>query len=401
VLQALSSHFRRAAAVGGVATAILFATTVGQAAAATYPAGPSTFTGSAEGWVVKEAACNVPLLCTASGTYDGTAGNPPGSIAANSNIALTLLSLFSAKVTYESPTFAVTKGGSSTLQLERSFTPGGLLALAPTVNYSVSLLDKTAGTQTKVITEALSETVPFGGISGAVSTVAGHSYAISITAVTSSSVVGTGLLAGNTSARFDNVGLTVGAEGETGAEGEPGPEGPPGAAGEKGASGSNGTNGTNGSTGPAGPAGPAGADGKNGSNGKDGSNGTNGSNGKDGGNEGNGGALTTAALTEMTKSSLTGTATEKGGRVYVAAKCPTKVGAPCKISVQGLLTKTKVATSLRTARVGQGKAKQFVLQVRPAARAEVAKLTKLKFKVTMKVGTTKASVYKTLTLTRR
>jgi Collagen triple helix repeat (20 copies) len=398
VLQALSSHFRRAAAVGGVATAILFASTVGQAAAATYPAGPSTFTGSAEGWVVKEATCNVPLLCTASGTYDGTAGNPPGSIAANSNIALTLLSLFSAKVVYESPAFAVTQGGSSTLQLERSFTPGGLLALAPTVNYSVSLLDKTAGTQTKVITEALSETVPFGGISGAVSTVAGHSYAISITAVTSSSVLGTGLLAGNTSARFDNIGLTVGAEGETGAEGEPGPEGPPGAAGEKGATGANGTNGTNGSTGPAGPAGAAGADGKNGSNGKDG---TNGSNGKDGSNEGNGGALTTAALTEMTKSSLTGTVTEKAGRVYVQAKCPTKVGAPCKISVQGLLTKTKVATSMRTARVGQGKAKQFVLQVRPAARAEVAKLTKLKFKVTMKVGTTKASVYKTLALTRR
>jgi Collagen triple helix repeat (20 copies) len=395
VLQALSSHFRRAAAIGGVATAILFATTVGQAAAATYPAGPSTFTGSAEGWVVKEATCNVPLLCTASGNYDGTAGNPPGSIAANSNIALTLLSLFSAKVVFESPTFAVTQGGSSTLQLERAFAPGGLLALAPTVNYSASLLDKTAGTQTKVITEALSETVPFGGISGAVTTVAGHSYAISITAVTSSSVLGTGLLAGNTSARFDNVGLTVGAEGETGAEGEPGPEGPPGAAGEKGAAGTNGTNGTNGSTGPAG---PAGADGKNGTNGKDGSNG---SNGKDGSNEGNGGALTTAALTEMTKSSLTGTATEKGGRVYVGAKCPTKAGAPCKISVQGLLTKTKVATSLRTARVGQGKAKQFVLQVRPAARAEVAKLTKLKFKVTMKVGTTKASVYKTLTLTRR
>lgn len=395
MLQALSSNLRRAAAIGGIATAILLATTVGQAAAATYPAGPSTFTGSAEGWVVKEAACNVPILCTASGGYDGTAGNPPGSIAANSNISLTLLSLFSARVIYESPAFTVAKGGSSTLQLERAFAPGGLLALAPTVNYSVSLLDKTAGTQTRVITETVSEAVGFGGVSGAVSTVAGHEYAISITAVTSSSVLGTGLLAGNTSARFDNVGLTVGAEGETGPQGETGP------AGEKGAPGSNGADGTDGINGSPGAEGKAGPEGKSGSNGKDGANGSNGANGKDGTDaEGNGGVLTSSALATMAGSSLS-EASVKGSHVYVGAKCPAKAGAPCKISVQGLLTKSKVATSMRTARVGQGKAKQFVLQIRPAARAQVAAAKSLRFKVTMKVGTVEASVYKTLTLVRR
>lgn len=178
-------------------------------AATVYPAGGGTFTGGPQGWEVTEASCNVQTSCTASGGYDGSAGNPPGSIAANTNIALSLVGLFKSTVTLQSPDFKVGAAGDATLHLDRQFVQGALIDLAPQATYIVNLIDRTAGAKSEVMTETISANSAFIGKDHAASVKTGHTYALSITTETSSSVAGTGLLGGTTSVRFDNVSLTV------------------------------------------------------------------------------------------------------------------------------------------------------------------------------------------------
>jgi hypothetical protein len=191
-----------------------------QAATDVYPAGGSTFSGGAQGWEVTEASCNVSL-CTADGGYDGANGNPPGSIAANTNIALNLTKLFKSTVTVRSPDFTVASAGDGTLHLDRQFAPGSLVDLAPQATYDVTLIDRTAGTESKPLTEELKEGSAFIGKDHAVTVKAGHVYALAITTETSSTVAGSGLLSGTTSVRFDNVSVTVEPSGSSG----PGPGG--------------------------------------------------------------------------------------------------------------------------------------------------------------------------------
>jgi hypothetical protein len=276
-------------AVSGVAVAALLLLTAGQAQAATtiYPAGGSSFSGSAEGWTVKSASCNVPILCSASGGYDGADGNSPGSLAANSNFTVDLLSLFKTTVTEQSPEFKVSGSGPSALRLDRQFSPGGLVELAPQVQYTVSLIDQTTGTESKAIAETLSSAAGFAGKEAAVNVVDGHVYVISITAETSSTLVGTSLLAGSTSARFDNVALSVQTSGSNGGGG-----------------------------------------------------GENGGNGGEGGSGGNGaGGLSDSRLLSLLQSSSGGTAVLKGKRLFVKGKCSARIGRSCKVSLQGLLTR--------------------------------------------------------------
>ena len=180
-----------------------------QAASTAYPAGGSTFSGGAQGWQVTEASCNVPTLCTASGGYDGADGNPPGSIAANTTIGVNLLMLFKSTVTLQSPDFAVGAGGDSTLHLDRQFAPGALVEQAPQVTYTVYLIDRAGGAKSELLKETITEGSAFTGRDHAVTVKAGHTYALSITAETSSTVVGAGLTSGVTSVRFDNVSLSV------------------------------------------------------------------------------------------------------------------------------------------------------------------------------------------------
>src|SRR6185503_19360080 len=89
-------------AVAGVA--ILMAVPAA-GAANPYPDGGGLFDGGAEGWQVTEASCNVPVLCSASGGYDGDDGTPAGSLAAETEIGLNLVSLFHSTVTMQSPDF--------------------------------------------------------------------------------------------------------------------------------------------------------------------------------------------------------------------------------------------------------------------------------------------------------
>jgi len=361
VFNSLRKRVRQVCLLGCVSGAALLVLAVGSASAATY--GSSTFTGSGEGWKEANSECKLlnlielPLVCTASGAYDGTAGAPPGSYAVKTSIPINLIGVFKSAVTAESPSFTASGSGSGSLSLSRSFVPGGLLSLGPQFVYTAYLVDKTTNTKQKAITETIEAEAPFANKTGGVSLVAGHAYDIQIEANASSTLASIGLLGGEAIGRFDNVVVTG-----------PGAEEPP--------------------TNPSNPP-----------NGKPGDNGEGGE-GNSGANGGAGG-VSSAKLESLIKSSLVGPATLKGNRLSVKATCPKKIGATCNLSVQGLLTRKKVASTQRRDKVKSGKSRMFVLRVKPAARAKVKSKSKLLFKETVKVGSSKATVYKTLKLVRK
>jgi hypothetical protein len=361
VFNSLRKRVRQACLLGCVSGAALLVLAVGSASAATY--GSSTFTGSGEGWKEANSECKLlnlielPLVCTASGAYDGTAGAPPGSYAVKTSIPINLIGVFKSAVTAESPSFTASGSGSGSLSLSRSFVPGGLLPLTPQFVYTAYLVDKTTNTKQKAITETIEAEAPFANKTGGVSLVAGHAYDIQIEANASSTVASIGLLGGEAIGRFDNVVVTG-----------PGAEEPP--------------------TNPPNP--PNGKPGDNGEGGE-------GNSGANGGADG----VSSAKLESLIRSSLVGPATLKGNRLSVKATCPKKIGATCNLSVQGLLTRKKVASTQRRDKVKSGKSRMFVLRVKPAARATVKSKSKLLFKETVKVGQSKATVYKTLKLVRK
>ena len=182
---------------------------------------------------------------------------------------------------------------------------------------------------------------------------AGHTYMVEIEATTTTTVVGLSLLAAEGVGHFDNVVVT----------------GPNGSSEEGGGGG--------------------------------GGNGGNGGNGA-GGGEGGAGGVSSARLESLIQSSsLVGPAVLKGNKLSVKAKCPAKVGATCTISLQGLLSKHKPATTTRKAKVKKAKTKSFALTVKPAARNKVKTKNKLLFKETVKAGTSKATVFKAIKLVRK
>jgi hypothetical protein len=352
----LRSRIRQACLLGCVSGAALLAPVVGQASAATYPSGGSSFTGGAEGWKATPTECKllgiVEVLCTTAGTgYDGTAGAPAGSLADRAQIPVSALSLFKAAFVDESPAFTAVASGSGALSLSRRFLPGGLLSLTPTFTYTAYLFDKSTNTKQKAFTETLEAEAPFATKTGAISLTAGDTYVVQIEASTTTSTV-LGVLT-ETSSSFDNVVVT----GPNSTGGNPGEEVPGG---------------------------------KN-------------NNGTDGDNGGNGGAggVSAARLESLLSSSLVGPAVLKGNKLTVKAKCPAKLKATCTLGITGMLSKKKPATTQRKAKVKKGKTKSFVLKVKPAALAKVKTKSKLLFKEQAKVGKSKATVYKTLKLVRK
>jgi hypothetical protein len=364
VFIALRKRVRRGFLLGSVSGAALLVLAVGQASATTYPGGGSSFTGSGEGWKVASSECKVggllELLCTNTGTgYDATVGVPPGSFAAKAQIPLDLIGLFKSNVVAESPAFTAAGSGAGSLSLSRSFVAGGLIGLNHAYTYTVDLIDKTTNAKQKAVTETIETEAPFATKAGAVSLVAGHSYAIRIEAATSASVLGAFT---ETAGYFDNV-VVSGPD----APESPGGGGNPGANGGHGGAGGNGGEGTDGGSG-----------------------------------EKGGGGVSAARLESLIKSSsLVGAATLKGNRLTVKAKCPAKVGTTCTLSLQGMLNRHKAATAGRRARVRQGKVKKFALVVKPAARKAVHKRSRLLFKEKVRAGKAKATVYKSIKLVRK
>jgi hypothetical protein len=307
------------------------------AATDVYPAGGGEFNGGAEGWEVTAAACNVAVLCTANGGYDGSDGRPAGSLAANTNIGLNLLSLFTSTVTLQSPDFNATTAGSASVHLDRRFSQGSLVDLAPKLDYRVELIDRTSGKRSTLLSETLANSADWSGVDGPATLKAGHTYALAVTAVTSSNVVGTGLLSGSTSARFDNVALTVGSEVVGGG----------------------------------------------------------------GGGAGTPSSSFAARLAALAPATLASPAKLKGKRLFVKARCPKKIGRACRVTVRGLLKKRKPATTTRTVKIAKGKTKRIVLRVKPRARGKVATRKRLLFKVRVRAGGAQAVAFKRLKLIRR
>jgi hypothetical protein len=354
----LRTRIRRTFLLGCVSGAALLVLAVGQASAASYPNGGSSFSGSAEGWKVASAECKaaglleVAILCgTAGSGYDGTAGAPAGSFANKAQIPVSALGLLKAAYLDESPAFTAGAGGSGSLSLSRQFKPGALVSLTPTFTYTAFLVDKTTNTKQKAITETLEAEAPFATKTGAVSLTAGDTYVVQIEAsTTASSLLG---LATETSSNFDNVVVT-----DSNGAGNPG-EGPSG---------------------------------KN-------NNGTSGDNGDNG--NGAGGSVSAARLESLMQSSLIGPAVLKGNKLTVKAKCPAKLKATCTLGITGMLSKKKPATTQRKAKVKKAKTKSFVLKVKPAALTKVKTKKMLLFKEQAKVGKSKVTVYKTLKLVRK
>jgi hypothetical protein len=335
---------------------LLIAISAGSAKAATYPPpGGSPFSGGLEGWKVTGSNCSLiglPLLCTTETGYEASQGSAAGSLQSKTSYLLNALALFKSESSFESPSFTVSDSGAGAISIQRAFLDSDLVKLSPQLEYTVSLVDKSVGASTKVITETVSGESAFVTKQGSAPLVAGHAYAITIAATTSSTVAELGI-SGSATALFDNVSLATSST-------------------DNGGGGGNGSNGGNG------------AGGGNGDNG-------NGSNG----------AISDSRLASLLRSSMTGSATVKGNRVFVKAKCPAKLGVACRVTVQGLLKKGKPATTPRTAKIAKGKSKQLVLKVKPKLRKVVAKRKKLLFKQTVKAAGAKATIYKRIKLIRR
>lgn len=204
----LKKKIFQVASAGALAVALL-AIGPGQALGAVYPNGGSTFTGGVEGWQVSGACtlpANLPLVCTGEGKYDGSAGNPPGSLEASAEILVNAGGAFKTTFAAESPAFKVGEGGAGAVRLSRALDSGAVAALNPQTTYVASLLDKTTGTESRVFEETVSGASPFSGREGSATLNAGDTYVIKIAATTETTTAGAGLT-GTIATRFDNIRL--------------------------------------------------------------------------------------------------------------------------------------------------------------------------------------------------
>jgi hypothetical protein len=335
------SRLRVMAGLGMACLAFLLSAGSASAATTVYPSGGSGFNTSAEGWSPGASSCApIALLCTPEAVYDAGIGNPPGSIAAKTKVTLNLLSLFSGTEVWNSPQFKVPVGAvtGASVRLDRAFEAGGLVEVGPKATYTVTLHDLTAGTDATLTSEELTKVnSTFAPHSAPASVVSGHTYQLTISTTTAQSNLSLSLLSGTSAVHFDNVGLVVQTSGDGG-----------------------------------------------------------------GGGGGGGDTLTNSELRTLIQQSLVGPAIlTKGKRVMVRAKCPAKVGVPCRVALQGKFSKRKAVTASRAARIAKGKAKRVALRVKPRSRAKVLKSRTLLFKVTVRAGKAHATVYKRLKLIKR
>lgn len=349
----LVEHRKRlwtAAFAAAAVLALLFAGR-SQAATTTYPAGGSGFTGGAEGWSPGGASCSpLTLLCTPEAAYDGSAGNPPGSIAARTTVTLNLISLFKGTEIWDSPQFTVPVGAvtGASLRLERAFEAGGLVEVGAKGSYVVTLRDLSSGTSATLLSEEVGKgDGGFAPRTASASVVGGHAYQLSIEGTTAQSTVALTPSSGTANLRFDNVGLRVETAGGAATRG-------------------NGGRGENGGSG--------------------------------GGRFAN---LSDSRLLSLLRGATTTPAVLKGNRLFAKVSCPAKIGHACRIAAQGLLSKGRAATLRRMVKVPRGASKQVALRVKPKAQGRVAKRRRLLLREAVHAGPAHATVYRSRKLIRR
>jgi hypothetical protein len=342
--------------LGAVCAAFLAFTGPAAAASATYPGGGSGFSDGAEGWSAGGASCApAALLCSSEAAYDATTGNPPGSIAAKTTVTLNLVGLFKGTAAWDSPQFTVPVKAitGADLHLDRAFSAGGLVDVGPEATYTVTLADLSSKTSATVLSQKVDgEDKAFASAGAPAAVVGGHTYRLSIEAVTAQSTLALSTLSGTTSLRFDNVGLTVQS---------------------------------------------AEADGDDGGSGGKGKGDGNGSGPGKGGDLSDGRLLSLLGGAGSSPAVLKG----KGGRLLVKVSCPRKVHRACSIAAQGLLSKRRPATRKRVVKVASGKSKRVVLRVKPRARQKLAKRKRLLVREKVRAGSARATVYRQRKLIRR
>jgi Ca2+-binding RTX toxin-like protein len=202
------------------------------AAASTYPtSGASTFDRNAQGWTSLGTSCTVTTgggltsLCSQTNTYDGTVGNPKGSISSTMRVVANGGGLFRGQGTWRSPTFTASASAvSGVLELDRRFDIASpLVTLDPSANLRAALVDERSGARAQLLDEDISAvTGQFAkrrATFGAGTLVKGRRYHIELTTTTTTKSARIGLL-GDLIARYDNVQLTVNdAPGASGTQG--------------------------------------------------------------------------------------------------------------------------------------------------------------------------------------
>jgi hypothetical protein len=421
----LRNRIRRACLLGCASGAALLALAVGQAGAATQTtvAVNSPFEGSAEGWTAKPNEQNSllgGLLCIEGVTcpavkdeFHLTGGvAKTGFIETKAEGLLGLGLLAESKGTWESPEFSyLGVAGQQPTSLEFTIARrpelANLLALPGAgATYTVELVDKTTPSGTVVIVngQSLSGAEEWKQASAPVSPTlltVGDAYTVRIRTafVTPVAVIPAGGVG------YDNVALTASLEKNEGEKGKEGPVGPEGPSGSGGSNGTNGTGGNNGAGGATGTSGSNGSNGTNGSNGSSGSegNGGKGTNGSGGtkGATGAGGGVSSAELKGLITSQGLSGASLRNGRLIVTGNCPKGIKTACTVRIQGMLTKTKVATSTGRAKIAKGGKHSFAIALKPQARHKIQTQTKILVKEWVRAGKARATVYKTLTLVKK
>jgi hypothetical protein len=336
--------------LGAVCVVLLAVAGSAYAASATYPGGGDGFDEGPEGWSGGDTSCApAALFCTSEAAYDATSGNPPGSIAAKTTVTLNLVGLFKGTATWNSPQFTVPVKAitGAELNLDRAFSAGGLVDVGPEATYTVTLADLSSGTSTAVLSQKVDgEDKAFAPAGAPVAVVGGHTYRLSIEAVTAQSTLALSALTGTTSLRFDNVGLIVHSTGG----------------------------------------------GDDGGNGK-------GAGGKK--NSGGNPVLSDSRLLSLLREDEAGPAVLMGKRLLVKVSCPRKVGRACNIVAQGLLTRRRPATQKRVVKIAGGKGRRVALRVKPAVRQKLAKRKRLLVREKVRAGGARATVYRQRKLIRR
>jgi hypothetical protein len=318
--------------------ALLLSATAASAATTVYPSGGSGFNTNPEGWSPGATSCQpATVLCTPEAAYETSVGNPPGSIAAKTTTTVNLLDLFKGTEVWNSPQFTVPVGAVTGASVH--------LDRAFDPGGLVAVAPKATYTVKLSDLTAGTSSVPLTEeLTKEDGTFATRSGQASVVSGHTYQMAIETTTAQSTAALSVFSGTAAARFDNVGLQIQT--------------------------------AGGA------------------------GGGAGNG-SLTDKQLAALIQSSLIGPATLKGKKLSVKAKCPAKVGSACRISVQGLLKKGKPATTTRTAKVGKGKTKRFVLQVKPKARKKLATRKRLLFKETVRAGGAKATVYKSLKLIKR